>query len=282
MSTATRPARVQAGGEQREPGGGPGDHAGRPGEGAQRQQLAVHDGGQHQRGDLGAAGDQAGQGVEPGRDHRVGHRPAQLGFAATTSRAASTCSRASAWRGAFGQRSLSPGSAPATRSAPWSDGVGDGAGPDRLALVGRPSRAALATAERRLTSAATWPPWRRSARWRSAWSTRSRAALDGGGDVGEREQRGERIGGHPVTLATRPARPGHPPATRPGPPAAPSPSPARRRGGIPAGRTAPLRRTESITDRHHACGAPPGACRGPLSAPAVAGLSRARGAATNL
>ncbi|GLY26052.1 hypothetical protein Misp04_57830 [Micromonospora sp. NBRC 101691] len=31
--------------------------------------------------------------------------------------------------------------------------------------------------------------------------------VDGGSDVGEREERGERIGGHPVTLATGQVRP---------------------------------------------------------------------------
>jgi hypothetical protein len=72
--------RVEAGGYGGQAGGGPGHHPGRPGERAQVQQLAVHDGRQHQRGDLRAAGDEAGQSVEAGRDHRVGHRPAQFGF----------------------------------------------------------------------------------------------------------------------------------------------------------------------------------------------------------
>ena len=86
------------------------------------QQLAVHHGGQHQRrrpscrrrpAPASASSRAATTGSVTGRPSSA---------SGTTSRAASTCSLASTCRGARGQSSASPASAPATRSAPWSTG----------------------------------------------------------------------------------------------------------------------------------------------------------------
>ena len=206
-STATRPRGSKPAGDQGQPGGGPGHHAGRPGERAQRQQLAVHDGGQHQRRDRGAAGDQPGQSRPAGRATTGSATgPPQLGVRRTTSRAASTCSRASTWRGAFGQRSLSPGSAAATRSAPCS--TGSVTVPARTA-----SRSYAGPPARRWPPRSAGRPRPRPGRragaargGRSAWSTRSRARSTAARDVGELEQRGERIRGHARHASDRTVR----------------------------------------------------------------------------
>ena len=69
-----------------------------------------------------------------------------------------------------------PSSSRATRSAPCS--TGSVTVPARTASSSYrcPSSAALATAERRPTSAATGPPERRNAGWRNASSTAARAS----------------------------------------------------------------------------------------------------------
>ena len=77
-SGASRPRGSKPVGDQREPGGGPGHHPVRPGERAQRQQLAVHDRGpQQRRRRRSAPATQPAQRVEPGADRRRRSGPAQ-------------------------------------------------------------------------------------------------------------------------------------------------------------------------------------------------------------
>ena len=111
------------------------------------------------------------------RDATVGEvigRPSASG--GTTSRAASTCTRARTCLGTFGHRLDMLSSSRPTRSAPCT--TGSITAPARTSSSGYPCRssAALATAERSAISAATAPPERRSAGWLRAASTSVRAA----------------------------------------------------------------------------------------------------------
>lgn len=171
----------------------------------------MYDGSQHQRRHLRATGDQPGQPVQPRGDDGIGHRAAQLGFRHQLPGGEDMQLRESL-PGAFGQSSLRPGSAPATRSAPWRSGSVTVPARTASRSCTAPSRAALATAERRLTSAATWPPCRRSARCPSAWSNRSRACSTAVAMSASASSGASGSVVTPVTLATRPGRSGR---TRP-------------------------------------------------------------------
>ena len=195
------PAGVEPGGDQHQPGGGAGHHPGRAGERAQVQQLAVDDGGQHQRWHPGAAGDQGGQAVEAGRDHRVGDRPAQFLLGHHVA-GGEDVQPGHHLPGCLGPEVAQSGQRPGDPERALEHRVGDGPGAYLLAVVDAALQrgaghcraetdlggdlAALA-AQRAVPVGQVDP---------------LAGLLAGGGDVGEREQRGERIGGHPVTLAT--------------------------------------------------------------------------------
>ena len=222
-STATRPRGSKPAGHQHQPGGGAGHHAGRAGEGPQVEQLTVHDGGEHQRGDRRRR-------RRPGRPARRAGRPTTgsatgrpSSASATTSRAASTCSRASACRGAFGHRSVKPGQRPGHPQRALEHRLGDGAGADRLAFVvvplqgGAGHRGAQADLGRDLATVAA----QRAVPQRLVDPLAG--LLDGGGDVGEREQRARAGRWSPRHASDPAARTGrHPPGGRPGPPGAPT------------------------------------------------------------
>ena len=148
-----------------------------PGERAQRQQLAVHDGGAQQR--RGAGRRRRTRPASASSRAGAASRGRPRSSSGTTPRAASTCSRASTCRGARGHRSTRPPSALGDPQRALQDRIGDRAGAHVLQVVRmRPPARRWPPRTRRLTSAATCPPCRRSARCRSAASTRSRAVVE--------------------------------------------------------------------------------------------------------